>query len=103
MLLSADDPRVVLPDSELGLKYGFNSNDFDGYLWLESKDIILIPFIASWNQHQGNFRRLLDNLRKDFHIAVMHPCDHMRIVCYKYGMQYDEKADVAIIRKIETV
>jgi len=76
----------IEPDSELGIKLGFTSDKFDGWLW-DSGDYITISFIESRDPGKGNLKQLFDNIENmGYGIFVPTPFDRMRKICEKRRM-----------------
>ncbi|MDD4970743.1 MAG: hypothetical protein PHT07_15055 [Paludibacter sp.] len=79
---------MIAPDSEFGIKLGFTSDKFDGYLW-DSKEYITISFIESIDPNKGNLKRLFDRIEElGYGIFVPTPFERMRSICVKRGMEW---------------
>jgi hypothetical protein len=73
-------------DSKFGKSIGFTSDKFhsDSYLWVEGKTII-ISFIESLRPGNGDFRRLIENIRKEYAVEVPTPFLKMRSILERNG------------------
>lgn len=80
---------IIELDSEFAKKIGFTSDKFDGHLWNEAPDYIVISFIVSKDPRKGNLRKLFDSIEAlGYGILVPTPSDQMYAICKKRGMQY---------------
>lgn len=78
--------NVIEPSSERGKELGFTSDLYDGYLWEESPDSIIVSLIVSKKPHQGNVRRLLDTLESIYpKVRVPTPSARMRHILERRG------------------
>jgi len=77
--------EIINLDSQHAKKWGFTSDKFDGYLWHTGKTII-ISFIVSLKEGQGNFKHLVQNILADgFNIQIPTPSSRMRYLALKWG------------------
>lgn len=90
-LLDLDNGHMITPDCEIGVKVGFTSDKFGGYMWLQDPTTIIIPLIESFNEHKGNFVKLLDNLKSNYSkIIVSYPSNRMKEILIKSGFKFEE-------------
>lgn len=76
---------AIFPSSDFGVKIGFTSDKFDGYLWIED-NYILISAILSLDEHKGHLIDLFNNITKlGYGIKIFHPGKRMKFICLKYG------------------
>jgi hypothetical protein len=61
---------VVFPDSEIGIKIGFTSDKFLGYLCVKG-DSVVISLIKSLNQGKGNVRSLIEGLKSKYRNVIV--------------------------------
>jgi len=68
---------IITLDSKRGKLLGFTSNLFEGYLW-KKDDTIIISFIVSKQEGQGNLSKLFNNiLKKGYKVNVPTPMGKM--------------------------
>jgi len=78
-------------DSEWGQKLGFTSDKFSGYLW-KNGDYVVISFIESLTQGQGNLSALFNDIQKlGYGIKVPTPFARMKAIIKKKGFTQTEE------------
>jgi len=86
---------LIKPGSETGLKFGFFSDLFGGYLWKDNQRI-LISMVISKKEGQGNLTHLFDAIEQSgYEIAVPTPLGKMKSILEKKGfvptIEHDEQ------------
>ena len=83
--------EIIELGTPLANELGFTSDKFDGYLWKKDTHVV-ISFIISLHERQGNLRRLFESITdKGFGIKVPTPFDRMRKICMKNGFKMTEE------------
>lgn len=82
---------IIDLDTPLAEEFGFTSDKFDGYLWKKG-NYIVISFIISLQERQGNLRKLFSEITdKGYGIKVPTPFARMQKICMDHGFRRTEK------------
>lgn len=92
--------RIIEIDSPEGIKLGFTSDKFQGYLYRINK-IIYISFIISLNPNKGNLNKLFNEIENHgYQIRVPSPFPNMKSILIRKGFvksyEYEEKLNETI-------
>lgn len=78
---------IIELNTERANKLGFTFDKFRGYLWKDKKYII-ISFITSLHEGQGNLSKLFKNIEeKGYGIKVPTPFPKMQQICMNHGFK----------------
>lgn len=81
----------IMPNSDFAKTIGFTTDKFDGYLWKDSKSIV-ITVIISLQPGQGHLTQLFRNIQSaGFNIKVPTPLGKMRLILTRYGFEKTEE------------
>jgi len=84
---SWDEDGPIELDSILGKQLGFTSDKFDGWLWKDG-EYIIVSFIESLQQGQGNLSKLFDLINiKGYGIKVPTPFARMQLIITAKGFK----------------
>lgn len=76
---------IINLDSKFAKTIGFTSEKFNGYLWKKGR-VIIVSFIISLQEGQGNFLKLIKNIQKQKYIIhVPTPSARMRKIMREAG------------------
>ena len=82
---------IIDLDMPFAKELGFTSDKFDGYLWKKG-NYIVISFIVSLQERQGNLRKLFSKITdKGYGIKVPTPFARMQKICMDNGFRRTEE------------